>query len=124
MSWQAVTPLAALQPERPVAALLDGVQVVVVRLLDDRVFVVGQLDPFSGANVMSRGIVGSVLRDGEEVPTIHSPMYKQAFDLRTGQSLGDVPAALGSWETVVRDGAVFVGRPVTAAFATPLAEAS
>lgn len=124
MSWQAVTPLGALQPERPVAALLDGVQVVVVRLLDDRVFVVGQHDPFSGANVMSRGIVGSVLRDGEEIPTIQSPMYKQAFDLRTGLSLGDVPAALGTWEVTVAEGQVLVGGQSSPPSPAGLAEAS
>jgi len=115
MTWYPVTKLADLLPERPVAALVDGAQVVVVRLLDDRVFVVGQLDPFSGANVISRGIVGSVLRDGEEIPTIHSPMYKQAFDLRTGLSLGEARAALGSWDVQVREGIVVVGPQVVAA---------
>ena len=124
MTWEYVTRLDGLQPERPVSALVDGVQVVVVRLLDDRVLVVGQHDPFSGANVMSRGIVGSVFRDGEEIPTLQSPMYKQAFDLRTGLSLGDVPAALGTWEVAVRDGDVFVGRQTSSAAPKPLAEAS
>lgn len=124
MTAQHVARLADLQPERPVAALVAGVQVVVVRLLDDRVFVVGQHDPFSGANVMSRGIVGSAFRDGEEIPTLQSPMYKQAFDLRTGRSLGDIPAALGTWDVTVRDGEVFVGAQVALAQPTPLAEAS
>ena len=124
MTWVYVTRLDGLQPERPVSALVDGVQVVVVRLLGDRVLVVGQHDPFSGANVMSRGIVGSVFRDGAEIPTLQSPMYKQAFDLRTGLSLGDVPAALGTWEVAVRDGDVYVGRQTSSAIPTPLAEAS
>ncbi|MEK8228505.1 nitrite reductase (NAD(P)H) small subunit [Oerskovia sp. M15] len=39
------------------------------RLADDRVLAVQQRDPFSGANVLSRGIVGSV----GETPTITSP---------------------------------------------------
>ncbi len=119
-----ITRLADLQPERPVAALVAGVQVVVVRLVDDRVFVVGQHDPFSGANVMSRGIVGSILRGDEEIPTLQSPMYKQAFDLRTGHCLGEVPASLGVWEVTVIDGGVFVGTQRADAEATPLAEAS
>lgn len=110
-----VCALAALTPERPVAALVDGTQVAVVRLLDDTVHVVGQLDPFSGAHVMSRGIVGSTVRDGDEIPTIQSPMYKQPFDLRTGEALGDVPAALGTWTVAVRDGQVLVGPPLTPA---------
>ncbi|WP_385899901.1 uroporphyrinogen-III synthase [Tessaracoccus sp. O5.2] len=49
-------------------------------------------DPFARANVMARGLVGSSLVDGEEVPVLFSPMYKQAFDLRSGVCLSD-PAA-------------------------------
>ncbi len=101
--------VAALLPERPVAALAGADQVVIVRLTDERVFAVGQHDPFSGANVMARGIVGSVLRDGEEIPTLQSPLYKQAFDLRTGEALGDVPASLGTWAVSVVDGVVLLG---------------
>ena len=47
-----------------------------------QVFAIGNQDPFSGANVMSRGIVGS----RGDVPTVASPMFKQVFDLRTGVS--------------------------------------
>ena len=43
--------------------------------------------PFSDANVMSRGIVGS---PGRPADTVASPMYKQVFDLATGACL-DAP---------------------------------
>jgi nitrite reductase (NADH) small subunit len=75
-----------LLPERGVAALVDGRQVAIFRCHDDAVYAVGQRDPFSGANVMSRGIVGS---RGESA-TVASPMFKQAFDLVTGVCL-DAP---------------------------------
>ena len=86
-----------LLPERPVAALVAGRQVAVVRLHDDRIYAVGMWDPYSRANVMARGLIGSRLVDGEDVPVIFSPMYKQAFDLRTGVSLSDPGVSLGSW---------------------------
>jgi nitrite reductase (NADH) small subunit len=44
-------------------------------------------------------------------------MYKQVFDLRTGECLeavGKEPVALSTWPVDVRGGLVFVGRdPVT-----------
>lgn len=91
---------------------MDGRQVALVRLLDDRVLAVQQLDPFSGAHVMSRGIVGSRSVEGIDVPTLTAPMYKQVFDLRTGRCLdaaGKRPLDLQTWRVVVTDGVVQVG---------------
>jgi len=107
-----VCALADLLPERGAAALVDGVQVAVFRLLDDTVRAVGQRDPFSGANVMSRGIVGT--RQGE--PTVASPMYKQVFSLDTGRCLdtlgyepvGGADPDLPVWRARVVDGDVWL----------------
>lgn len=68
VDWTPVCPLDRLEAERGVAALVDGVQVAIFRL-DDELFAVDNLDPLSGAYVMSRGIVGS--RGG--APTVASP---------------------------------------------------
>lgn len=82
-----VCALADLTPERGAGVLLDGsVPVAVFRLADDRVLAVQQRDPFSGANVLSRGIVGD--RAGR--PTLTSPMHKQVWDLETGECLDPV----------------------------------
>ncbi|MCW2824952.1 MAG: nirD, partial [Aeromicrobium sp.] len=62
------------------------------------------LDPYSHANVMARGLVGS--RGG--TPTVASPMHKQAYDLVTGQCLDDPTLSLRVWPTRVVDGAVEV----------------
>ncbi|MGW0228687.1 nitrite reductase small subunit NirD [Actinopolymorpha singaporensis] len=82
-TWVAVCAATDLLPERPVAALVGAQQVAIVRTHDGQLHAVGNRDPFSGAYVLSRGIVGSV----GEVPVLISPMFKQAFDLRTGQCL-------------------------------------
>ncbi|CAM3482695.1 nitrite reductase small subunit NirD [Isoptericola cucumis] len=116
--WTAVCPLDALAPERGAAALVtasDGeeLQVAIFRLVDGTVHAVQQLDPYSGANVMSRGIVGT--RRG--TPTVAAPVYKQVFELATGRCLdaaGKEPrdglaADLAAFPVVVTGGVVHVG---------------
>jgi NAD(P)H-dependent nitrite reductase small subunit len=113
VEWLEVCRLDDLAPERGAAALVAGEQVALVRTFDGAVYAVQQLDPYSGAHVISRGIVGT----RGETPTIASPMYKQVFDLRTGECLdpvGKEPVALSTWPVEVHDGVVLVGsRPVT-----------
>lgn len=84
-AWTPVCPLDRLEPDRGVAALVDGVQVALFRTAGE-LFALDNLDPVGGAYVLSRGIVGS--RGG--VPTVASPLHKQAYDLRTGACL-DLP---------------------------------
>ena len=114
VSLTEVCSLKALSPERGAAALVGGVQVALFRTHDDTVYAVQQRDPYSGANVVSRGIVGS----RGDVPTVASPMYKQVFDLRTGACLDPVgrdPRPLVTYVVVVRDGVVLVGGPTETA---------
>jgi len=102
-----------LVPERGAAVLVDGRQVALFRVdVDgvDTVFAVSHHDPFSGANVMARGIVGS---SGDRV-TVASPMYKQVFDLATGVCLSDPEVRLAVWRTRIEEGFVHVD-PVEAA---------
>src|SRR5690606_19701714 len=64
---------------------------------------VSNRDPYTGAQVMARGIVGT--RD--DAPTVASPLHKQVFDLRTGLCLdtrGGEPAALRVWPVLEHDG--------------------
>lgn len=70
-----------LVPGRGACALVNGVQVALFRLPRGSVYAIGNHDPFSGANVLSRGIVGDL--KGELV--IASPIYKQHFSLVSGQ---------------------------------------
>lgn len=109
MTWTTVCQVRSLLPERGAAALVGGVQVALFRLLDGTVHAVSHTDPFSGANVMARGIVGSRVVDGEEVPTVTSPMYKQVFNLRTGRCLSDPAVALQVFPVRVVDGHLDVG---------------
>ena len=103
-AWTVVCRYGDLQPERGAAALIDGLQVALFRTFDGTVYAIGNQDPFTGAYVLSRGIVGS----RGEVPTVASPLHKQVFDLRTGACLDDETAAAGAYGVRVRDGLVEV----------------
>lgn len=104
MSWYPVCPFHRLPVERAVCVLVAGEQVALVRTRDDRLFAVDNLDPVSGAMVMSRGIVGS----RGEVDVLISPMHKQAYDLGTGQCLDLPDVWLGTHEVRVVAGDVEV----------------
>jgi nitrite reductase (NADH) small subunit len=99
--------LDRLVPERGAAVLVGGEQVALFRVVEDgvdHVYAVSHHDPFSGANVMARGIVGS---SGNRV-TVASPMYKQVFDLASGACLSEPEVRLQVWRTRVTDGVVYV----------------
>jgi nitrite reductase (NADH) small subunit len=103
-----VTPVCAVEAiplEGGVAALVGGAAVAVFRTHSGEVFAIGNVDPFSGASVLSRGIVGS----RGDAPVVSSPMYKQAFDLRTGQCLDDDSVRVPAYAVSVVDGVVHVG---------------
>ncbi|MEV6978241.1 nitrite reductase (NAD(P)H) small subunit family protein [Kitasatospora sp. NPDC093806] len=105
--WQPVCTLDDLQPGRGVAVLLPGpgpgpetrTQVAVFRDRAGALHAVDNRDPFSGAYVLSRGLLGS---RGDR-PTLASPMYKQVFDLTDGRCLDEdtapdgTPAVLRLW---------------------------
>ena len=83
--WVAVCQLDDIVPNTGVCALVGKHQVAVFRLDDDRVYAIDNHDPFSRANVLSRGIVGDL--KGELV--VASPVYKQHFSLTSGMCLED-----------------------------------
>lgn len=102
--WQPVCRLDDLEPMWGEAALIDGIQIALVRLHEDSVRAVSQWDPCARANVMSRGIVGS--KAGR--PTIASPIHKQSYDLETGQCLSEEGLTLRSYPVRVVQGTVEV----------------
>ena len=71
---------------------------------DDAVYALQQYDPYCGAHVLSRGIVGT----RGEVPTVASPMYKQVFDLESGECLDDAGVRVPVHRVRVTEGTVEV----------------
>ena len=109
-TFRSICPWSRLPVDRGVAALVDGEQVAVFRTAGDGLYAVSNHDPFSGAMVLARGIVGS---RGDR-PTVASPVYKQVFDLQTGQCLDDPAVRLPVHLVRVHDGVVEVALAVEA----------
>lgn len=104
-TWHTVCDLAELEPLWAEAAVIEGIQIAIVRLPDDRVYAVDHWDPRAGANVMARGIVGSA----QGQPTLASPIFKQVYDLTTGQCISEEEApSLRTYPVDVVEGLVRV----------------
>jgi len=99
-----VCKLDDIVPNTGVAALVGGRQVAVFRVGDDAVYALSNHDPFSHANVLSRGIVGDL--GGELV--VASPVYKQHFSLQTGRCLEDPGVAIAVYRATVEHGYVLI----------------
>lgn len=104
-TWVDVCAFDELQPDRGVCALVGSRQIAIFRTTPgDDLFAVSNYDPFSGAFVLSRGIVGTV----SDVPKVASPVYKQTFDLRTGICVDDPSVRIRTYGVRVVGGRVQV----------------
>ena len=81
--WTAICEAGDILPNLGICALVKDRHVAVFRLADEQFFAIDNVDPKSGASVLSRGLVGNL---GERL-VVASPLYKNHFDLRTGECL-------------------------------------
>lgn len=105
--WVDVCPLDKLIAGRGVCAVVGGLQVAVFRVEGEEIYALSNFDPFSGAFVLSRGIVGSKA----ERLKVASPVYKQSFDLETGVCLEDATVSVRTFEVRVFEEMVQVASP-------------
>jgi nitrite reductase (NADH) small subunit len=104
-TWIDICPLCAIAPNTGVGAWVEGEQVAIFRVgTEDEVFAISNYDPFSKAFVLSRGIVG----DRNGIPKVASPIYKQNFNLITGQCLDDETVSISTYQVRVVEGRVQV----------------
>lgn len=102
--------LSQLEPNLGSAVLLpDGRQFALFRHLSGgegqpTIYAVSNIDPYTGASVMSRGIVG----DHDGSPTVASPLLKQAFRLDTGEALDGSDNRLETAAIRIHDGVVYL----------------
>jgi nitrite reductase (NADH) small subunit len=103
--WTTICPLDRILPNTGVCALVDGQQIAVFRVGEGTdVYAIDNLDPFSKAYVLSRGIVG----DRNGIPKVASPIYKQNFSLLTGECLDDATVKVQTFSVQIVDGQVQV----------------
>ena len=81
--WTPVCAASDILPNTGVCALVEGRHVAVFRVGGDQLYAIDNVDPKSGASVLSRGLVGNL---GDHI-VVASPLYKNHFDLRTGECI-------------------------------------
>ncbi len=92
--WLDVCSVDDLVPHSGVCALVEETQVALFYMPEDNaVFAINNFDPFSLINILSRGLIGDI--QGE--PMVSSPIYKQHFNLKTGQCFEDDNVKVGSY---------------------------
>ncbi len=104
MTYTAICRVDEILPNTGVAARVDGRHVAVFRVGTDRFHAIDNIDPRSGASVLARGLVGNL---GERV-VVASPLYKNHFDLATGECLEAPEQSVRAHTVQVRDGRVFI----------------
>jgi nitrite reductase (NADH) small subunit len=106
-TWTCACAYDHLTPGRGVGVLLDdGSQAALFRLDDGSLHALGNIDPFSGAAVLSRGIVG----DRRGRAAVQSPIAKQAFAFDDGGCLDEPAVAVPVYPTRLVGRIVQVGR--------------
>jgi nitrite reductase (NADH) small subunit len=103
-----VCELSDLAPNSGVCALINNVQVAIFQLIDNKgqisVYALSNWDPIGKANVMYRGLIGSI----SDEPVICAPLYKQHYSLRTGRCFESADARLSVYKCVVQGQQVFL----------------
>jgi nitrite reductase (NADH) small subunit len=83
IEWTAVCAIDNILPNTGVCALVNNRHVAVFRVGQNQFHAIDNIDPQSNASVLSRGLLGSL---GDRV-VVASPLYKNHFDLHTGECL-------------------------------------
>ena len=102
--WTAVCQADDIVPDTGVCARVEDRHVAVFRIGTEGFFAIDNIDPKSGASVLSRGLVGSL---GEQI-VVASPLYKQHYDLNTGACLEQPELSVRAHVVRVEDGRVLV----------------
>lgn len=100
-NWEVICDSSDLLPFIGVRALLGEEQVAVFRV-NEKLFAVSAIDPFTKVAVLARGIVG----DLREQIVVASPIYKQHFNLETGICLEDSTVKIKTFKVRERAGKI------------------
>jgi nitrite reductase (NADH) small subunit len=103
LDWKTVCKTQDLIEGVGVAALFEGQQVAIfyVPKVEPQVFAIANWDPIAKANVLSRGLIGSI----EDKLVVASPLYKQHYELSSGQCLEE-DLRVENWPVKIQDGEV------------------
>jgi nitrite reductase (NADH) small subunit len=106
LHWSPVCQLDDILPDTGVCALVKERAVAVFRVKgsQESLYAIDNFDPNARANVLSRGLVGSL---GERV-VVASPIFKHHFDLRSGECLEAPHNSVTAYPVRLENGTVLV----------------
>ena len=104
LQWNTVCTVDDILPNTGVCALVEDRHVAVFRVGETDFYAIDNVDPKSGASVLSRGLVGNL---GERI-VVASPLYKNHFDLATGACLEAPEYSVHAHSVSIEDGRVRV----------------
>lgn len=111
LHWQTVCSRQDLVANSGVVAWVDGAQVALFYLPSEeankQLYAVDNRDPKSGANVIGRGIIGSLAGD----LVIAAPLYKQHFRLTDGSCLEYPEQSIRTWPVRLQGEEVEIALP-------------
>jgi len=101
--WTDICVVSDLVLDSGICALYKREQVAIFKFgMERRIYAVSNFDPIGEANVISRGILGTLGTD----TVVASPLYKQHFCLETGRCLEDERQWLKTYPVRVHKGQV------------------
>ncbi|WP_149865481.1 nitrite reductase small subunit NirD [Catenovulum maritimum] len=103
--WNDICDLSDLVKNTGVCALHNGEQVAVFLDDESNVYAISNYDPCGNAYVLSRGLIA----DFKGKLTVASPLYKQHFDLTTGECIEEPENSVKAYPVRVEAGKVQLG---------------
>ena len=101
--WNTICLYKELTANAGVCALFNNQQIAIFFCQrSDNLYAVSNYDPIGEANVMSRGIMGCL--EGETY--VSSPIYKQHFNLMTGECLESTAHSLKTYDVRIANNKV------------------
>ncbi|MCX4025771.1 nitrite reductase small subunit NirD [Endozoicomonas sp. SM1973] len=94
-AWEKVCDLSDIPPDSGICIFYQNQQIALFNIsVVNKVYAVSNYDPIGKANVMSRGIIGSV---GESL-VVASPLFKHHFNLITGECIEEPGVYLKTYD--------------------------
>jgi nitrite reductase (NADH) small subunit len=104
-TWIDICKSEDILPNMGRCALFENEQVAIFKVIEygiEKIYAINNHCPFSQANIISRGIVGSLTNR----IVVASPLYKQHFDLATGQCIEDETMSVKTYEVRFEEGMI------------------
>ncbi|MDQ7090495.1 MAG: nitrite reductase small subunit NirD [Methylococcales bacterium] len=103
--WIDVGSVDDLQADSGVCALVENTQVAIFYMpKENGLYAINNYDPFSKIQVLSRGLIGDI----KGIPMVSSPIYKQHFNLQTGQCFEDKTVCINTYAVRNKNGRIEV----------------